>query len=75
MDEQRVREILKDAIQPDNSIEDSYQYASWSPVSDIITLDGHFTIERLEAIIWWMKNHAVLSPTWREEKRGHGPRT
>lgn len=56
MNEQKTREILKDAIQPDGSLYCLGHYMAWTPGSKTITLDDEFTLEELEAIEWWMRN-------------------
>lgn len=62
MDEVTARKLLKEAIRPDGSlVELSYHYIIWpqNEGGDLITADGHFTAEELEAMAWWMKNTAV----------------
>ena len=56
MDEERARELLP--INDDGwSIGPSYgHYMDWSPGYEHITLDSGFTVEELEAIVWWMRN-------------------
>ncbi len=75
MDEELVREILKDIICEDNSLQGIETYISypseiWIPKPDGtdeeeidifgIMLDGGFTIEQLEAIVWWAKNKKIV---------------
>lgn len=57
MDETKAREILKDWIQPDGGIHaGAMAYVCWHPNEDSGTLDGGFSIEELEAIVWWIRN-------------------
>lgn len=67
MDETKAREILNAWIigednsitqRPDWQTADSC-YLQWFPNSKEISIDGELTVERLEAIIWWMKNKGV----------------
>jgi hypothetical protein len=53
----RAREILGSSVQSDGSLHDTtQQYMWWSPGDSTITLDSEFTLEELEAIVWWLKN-------------------
>jgi len=56
MNEERAREILAKAIQPDGSLYDLGHYLNWDKGSGEITLDDGFAIEELEAIVWWVLN-------------------
>lgn len=56
MNETKVREILKQAIQPDGSLYDLGRYLNWNRGSEEVTLDDKFTVEELEAITWWVRN-------------------
>ena len=56
MNETKAREILKNAIQSDGSLFDLGHYIHWEKDSSEITLDDTFTIEELEAIVWWVRN-------------------
>ncbi len=61
MDEKKARAILKGHINPDDSLGmgGHLGYIEWvSDIPDTITLDGEYSIEELEAILWWMKNKA-----------------
>lgn len=61
MNEKEAREILGDTIKEDNSLSSLGQYIAW-PVDSFATticLDAYFTIEELEAIVWWIKNKTV----------------
>ena len=59
MDKKRAIEILKesDAISIDNGLHSLGWYLSWKPKEDSATLDGEFTAEELEAIVWWMRHY------------------
>jgi hypothetical protein len=61
MNEQRAREILGDRIEDDDGLWSDYQYMEWKPKdgSDDIGLEGTFTPDELEAIVWWMRNKCV----------------
>lgn len=54
MDEAKAREILGEWIKPDGTLHhlDPYINACHEDVS----LDGGFTTDELEAIVWWMRN-------------------
>lgn len=60
MDEAQARRILHEGIDDERypgalgSI--ANEYVSWEPGDPVILLDGHFTPEQLEAIVWWMRN-------------------
>ena len=56
MNEERAREILAKAIQPDGSLYDPGHYLNWNKGSGEVTLDASFAIEELEAIAWWVSN-------------------
>ena len=55
MDEKRAREILNYAIAKDNRLYSNGWYLFWD-LSENVTLDGEFSTEELEAIVWWMRN-------------------
>jgi hypothetical protein len=55
MDEQKAREILGKSIQEDGSLYNLSKYLNWNKAEAVVTLDGYFTIEELEAIVWWIK--------------------
>ena len=59
MEKQRATEILKerDAVSIDNGLHSLGWYLSWKPREDDALLDGSFTVEELEAIVWWMKHY------------------
>ena len=48
MDETTARQVL-------NNMFEGMVYVSWRSEDDVI-LDGNYSIEELEAILWWMKN-------------------
>jgi hypothetical protein len=58
MNEEQAKEILKDIIRNDNSL--NAPYIDWSPDAYLneITLDGDFSADQLEAMSWWMRNKA-----------------
>lgn len=57
MNEEKARSILGDAIHKDGVTLDCLgHYMAWSPGDKEITLDSTFTVEELEAIVWWMRN-------------------
>jgi hypothetical protein len=55
MDEQEARRILGDWIQSDSGLYCLGQYVAWSPQNNTVCLDSDFTIEELEAIVWWVR--------------------
>lgn len=55
MNEQKATKILGEAIQKDKSLF-SREYISCDADDDAVCLDGFFRVEKLEAIIWWIKN-------------------
>ena len=60
MSEERAREILSEIIDENGSLyELSPSYISWRGESRIISLDGDFDDDELEAIVWWMRNNPV----------------
>ena len=58
MDEKRAREILGTDIRDDNSLYCGLRYLFWN--GEQITLDADFTVDELEAIVWWVKNKTVV---------------
>jgi hypothetical protein len=56
LDEEKARQVLAEAIDHDGGLYSLGWYISWSPGGDEICLDGSFSVEDLEAIIWWIKN-------------------
>jgi hypothetical protein len=58
MNEQKAKELLKDHITPNGGLRrNDERYISWQPKESAVTVDGEFTTDELEAIIWWMQNH------------------
>lgn len=55
MTKQEAEEILKDSI-TEHGLYNLTHYLSWDNGDDSICLDDHFSLEELEAIVWWMKN-------------------
>lgn len=53
MDESRAREILDNM---DNRANNPYCDLACGFISTDVCLDGYFTIEELEAIVWCLKN-------------------
>lgn len=61
MNEAKVREIFQSSwgnvISDNNGIYlCSLSFFSWDPSDREISLDGSFTADELEAIVWWMRN-------------------
>ena len=61
MNEERAREILKDAIDDDRHLYVSSThdpYVSWhAGVNSLfVTLEGIYSLEYLRALVWWMEN-------------------
>lgn len=56
MNEAKARKILGNAIEEDNRLTGQYW---WLVDGGDICLDGDFTLEQLEAIVWWMKNMEI----------------
>lgn len=56
MTEEKARKILKDSIGDDNGLYSLGKYLYWQTGYDTATLDASFSVEELEAIVWWMKN-------------------
>jgi len=55
MNEAKAREVLRDAIEEDGSLYSLGWYLEWKGGEAI--LDGSFSAEDLEAIVWWMRKH------------------
>ena len=51
-----AEEILDFAIRPNGDLFNLGQYIAWNVGDKDITLDADFSIDELEAIVWWMKN-------------------
>ncbi len=63
MNEEKAKEILlgidPNIIQENNTLYCCHRYiCSEDKRNKEITLDDEFTLEELEAIVWWMKNKA-----------------
>jgi len=56
----RVLDILDGYIQGDGSLFSNGWYLSWVPGRPAI-LDGDFTCEELEAIVWWIRHVEALT--------------
>lgn len=52
-----AKEAVSSCALPDGSLHDSGWYLDWSKGSQQATLDGDFTLEELEAIAAWMREH------------------
>ena len=62
MNEEKARKILHSYIDESNRLliwvfGECHDYMYWKIGDEHVTLDGTYTIETLEAIIWWVKNH------------------
>ena len=55
MDEEKAREILGSYITGDG-LYCLGRYLYWEKGSKEATLDAEFSIDELEAIVWWMRN-------------------
>ena len=59
MDEHKARVNLEGMIRANNALSICMErYLFWNG-SDVLTLDGKFTTDELEAIAWWIKNKEV----------------
>ena len=56
MDEKDARRILGFAIKDNNDLDSSERYIYWCPGDKTVTLDEEFSVEELEAIVWWIRN-------------------
>ncbi len=56
MTEDDARRILQDFIQPDNSLYCLGHYLCWPNYKGTVTLDDDYTVEELDAIVWWVRN-------------------
>jgi hypothetical protein len=59
--EEIVREILKESIKSDNSLHDIERPLAWYGNNKIITIEGHYSLDELEAIVWWVKHKKVIN--------------
>ena len=58
MNEEEARRRLGRAIEQNNSLIDGCDdFVSW--YGNVVLLDGHFTADYLEAVVWWMRNKKV----------------
>ncbi len=55
MNEKRAREILKEYIQPNNSLNHLLYDIAWVPGWNEVQINGGLTLNELEAIAWWMR--------------------
>ena len=67
MTETEAREILADLVQGEENLDSMradewgpFQYVCWPSCGDRdeICLDGHFTVEEIQAIAWWIQHKA-----------------
>ena len=56
MNKEEVIHILGDTISSDGGLFCLGQYIAWAPGDETICLDSDFTLNELEAIVWWMRN-------------------
>ena len=59
MDEKKAKKLLGKMIKSDGSIDVdwcSFHYCSWTKPDPVLKLDGIFSIEQLNAIVWWVNN-------------------
>lgn len=63
MNEQLARKILADMLREQDYPEfltctndEGEVVIAWTPENAQISLDGSYSIEQLEAILWWMRN-------------------
>lgn len=57
MDIEKAKKILGEAAKDSGELDCLGHYMSWRPGEKSVTLDSEFTLEELEAIVWWMTNH------------------
>ena len=57
MNDARAKAILGGWIGMDQGLRASVPSIRWRYGGNMITLEGRFTIEALEAIVWWMRHH------------------
>ena len=62
MNRSKAREILGDMIHPDNSLYELGHYICWNVGDDSVCLDDDFSVDELEAIVWWIRNNTELQP-------------
>lgn len=56
MHEQAARDVLANAIRPDDSLHNMDWYIDWSPGQDTARIDGIFSAHTLQAVAWWMQH-------------------
>lgn len=57
--EQKAREVLASDIKKHNSLYNTSTFICWNVNSDDVLLDGRFSADYLEAVVWWMRNKEV----------------
>lgn len=53
---EQAKDILKDNIEADGGLDNLGWYLCWEPGSDVVTLDGEFTLQELEAISLYVRH-------------------
>lgn len=56
MDEAEARKVLGEYVQSDGHLYSLGAYLYWGIGENDATLDGHFSLDTLKAIVWWMEN-------------------
>lgn len=56
MTDDEAMDVLKEWIKPDGGLFCLGQYVAYTPGESTVVLDAEFSIDELEAIVWWMKN-------------------
>jgi hypothetical protein len=58
MDEAQARQILGSSVQEEGAVLKSggRPYFSWRRGREWATLDGMFSADELDALVWWMRN-------------------
>lgn len=62
MNETSARKLLDDTIQPDGSLKETDDnWIEWPlrPDGKVISIDGCFTADQLEALAWWIRNSVI----------------
>ena len=57
MNEEKARKILGDWIQDDGGLYCLGIYLHYNPGDGCAVLDAEFSLEELQAIVWWMENN------------------
>jgi hypothetical protein len=66
-DEAQARKILGEAIQPDGTLHEPTLLLRWDHKdSDIVCLEGDFTVDELEAIVYWVRSHIATESATEE---------